>query len=46
MMDYDDQEYDLPRAILCGLVDFFILALGVGGLVATVLLGAELVGIP
>ena len=44
MMDYDDQEYDLPRAILSGLVDFIILAFGLGGLVAIVLLGAALVG--
>ena len=44
MMDYDDQEYDLPRAILSGLVDFFVLALGIAGLVAIVLLGAALVG--
>lgn len=43
-MDYDDQEYDLPRAIFCGLTDFFILAFGIGGLVAIVLLGAALVG--
>lgn len=33
-MDYDDQEYDLP------LVDLFILAFGIGGLVAVVLGGA------
>lgn len=44
MMDYDDQQYDLPRAILSGLVDFIILALGTSGLVAIVLLGAALVG--
>ena len=44
MMNYDDQEYDMPRAILSGLVDFFILALGIGGLAAIVLLGAALVG--
>ena len=44
MLDYDDQEYDLPRAILSGLVDFVVLALGIVGLVAIMLLGAALVG--